>query len=212
MHPSARFRPATPADADAAVPLIYSSGPDAFDYVFCVPRKANAQDFLRAAFLGGDTQFGWRNHVVVELDGRLIGIGAAWGSERTLRYSLQALRRFWRIYGWRHVFGVLVRGLRTESVIRPPRPGCLYIAHLGIAPECRSQGLGHALLDWFAVRGRTAYRTLALDVAVTNPRAQALYERLGFRVCEERISNLSNAHGSVPSTRYMERSNTDGRL
>lgn len=207
MHPDARFRQATPQDVDAAVPLIYSSGPDAFNYVFGVPEKASAQDFLRAAFLGGDTQFGWRNHSVVELDGRVVGVGAAWGAEQTLRFSLQAVRRFWRIYGWRHVLGVVLRGLRTESVIRPPRPGCLYVAHLGVAPEYRSQGLGHALLHWFAERGRSAYPTLALDVAETNSRAQALYEKLGFRVCAERRSTLRNAHGFVPGASYMERPN-----
>lgn len=33
------FRRATSADAEAAVPLIYSSGPTAFDYVFSHPAR-----------------------------------------------------------------------------------------------------------------------------------------------------------------------------
>jgi len=36
---SITFRTATPADADAAVPLIYRSGPATFDFVFTVPGK-----------------------------------------------------------------------------------------------------------------------------------------------------------------------------
>jgi hypothetical protein len=36
---SIAFRMATPADAEAALPLIYSSGPAAFDYVLAVPGK-----------------------------------------------------------------------------------------------------------------------------------------------------------------------------
>jgi len=36
-----------------------------------------------------------------------------------------------------------------------------------------------------------------------NPRAQALYERLGFVVTEERKSTLRNAHATVPDHRRM---------
>ena len=36
------FRPARPEDVDAAVPLIYSSGPDAFDYAFARPGRNSA--------------------------------------------------------------------------------------------------------------------------------------------------------------------------
>jgi len=42
-------------------------------------------------------------------------------------------------------------------------------------------------------------------VAVTNPRGQALYERLGFVVTGERRSSLSNASATVPDHRHMER-------
>ena len=46
---------------------------------------------------------------------------------------------------------------------------------------------------------------MVLDVAVSNPRAQALYERLGFAVTGERASSLANAQGAVPGHRRMER-------
>ncbi len=54
---SIKFRPALPDDVEAAVPLIYSSGPDAFDFVFNVPGRATAQDFLRQAFVDGAGAF-----------------------------------------------------------------------------------------------------------------------------------------------------------
>jgi ribosomal protein S18 acetylase RimI-like enzyme len=47
-------------------------------------------------------------------------------------------------------------------------------------------------------------RTAALDVAVGNPRAQALYERLGFVVAAERVSTLRNAQATVANHRRME--------
>src|SRR5262245_38093876 len=45
------FRPAETADADAVVPLIYSSAPAAFDFLFAVPGRGEARDFLRRAFV-----------------------------------------------------------------------------------------------------------------------------------------------------------------
>ena len=47
---SLQFRPARAEDVDAAIALIYSSGPAAFDYVFAGTPKGSAQDFLRKEF------------------------------------------------------------------------------------------------------------------------------------------------------------------
>ncbi|MEI9983177.1 MAG: hypothetical protein WDN69_08175 [Aliidongia sp.] len=44
-----------------------------------------------------------------------------------------------------------------------------------------------------------------LDVAVGNPRAQTLYERLGFVVTATRASRLENRHGRVGDHRRMGR-------
>jgi hypothetical protein len=63
------FRPASPVDADQAVPRICSSAPPAFDFIIAVPGVATASEFLRRAFLDGGGEFAFRNHVVGELDG-----------------------------------------------------------------------------------------------------------------------------------------------
>jgi hypothetical protein len=47
------FRAAAAADVAAAVPLIHSSGPAAFEFVFAVPGLGDAQAFLRRAFVDG---------------------------------------------------------------------------------------------------------------------------------------------------------------
>ncbi|HEV2681194.1 MAG TPA: GNAT family N-acetyltransferase, partial [Rhodanobacter sp.] len=69
------FRPALAADVAAAIPLIHSSGPAAFDYVFAVSGVGDAQAFLRRAFIDGAGEFGWRNHVVGVLDGAVVAVG-----------------------------------------------------------------------------------------------------------------------------------------
>lgn len=199
-----RFRRATPADAAAVVPLIHCSGPAAFDYVFAVPGRARALDYLQRAFLQGDGEFGHRNHTVVEVDGVVAGVGAAWGSEANLRFAVAAARQIVTCYGLARAPGVIARGLRVEAVIQPPRPGTWYVAHLGVHPEARSRGLGESLVLHLLDEGRRrGCRTAELDVATTNARAEALYERLGFRVRGERTSALANAQGTVPNHRRM---------
>lgn len=199
-----RFRRATPTDADAVVPLIHCSGPAAFDYVFAVPGRARALDYLRRAFVQGDGEFGHRNHTVVEVDGVVAGVGAAWGSEANLRFAVAAARQILGCYGLARAPAVIARGLRVEAVVQPPRPGAWYVAHLGVHPQARCRGLGEALVLHLLDEGRRrGCRTAELDVATTNARAEALYERLGFRARHERRSTLANAQGTVPDHRRM---------
>src|SRR4051794_5913798 len=114
------FRPATPSDVDDAVPLIYSSGPAAFDYVFNVPGHASAQEFLRRAFLDGAGEFGYRNHVVGVAYGVVVAVGAAWSGASTLSFTLAAARQILGCYGPIAGPSVMIRGIRVESVIPPP--------------------------------------------------------------------------------------------
>jgi ribosomal protein S18 acetylase RimI-like enzyme len=200
------FRQATPADAAAAVPLIYSSGPAAFDYVFALDGHATAQAFLRRAFVDGAGEFGWRNHCVGELDGEVVAVGAGYGGESGLAFLRAAARQILAHSGPRRAAGVIARGLRVERVIPPPARRWHYLAHLGVAPALRGQGIGRRLIEHLIAQGRAqGKRRLVLDVAVGNPRAQALYERLGFRVTAQRQSQLARGQAVVPDHRRMER-------
>jgi ribosomal protein S18 acetylase RimI-like enzyme len=204
-----RFRAATAQDAMAAVPLIHSSGPAAFDYVFAVPGRSTAPAFLQRAFIDGAGEFGWRNHIVGELEGVVVAVGAGFGGAAALAFTLAAARQIFAHYGLRHAPGVIARGLKVERVIPPPARGMHYLAHLGVSPLLRDQGIGRALIDELIRRGVQAGRSrMVLDVAASNPRAQALYERLGFAVTGERHSALANAQGALPDHRRMERTAT----
>jgi ribosomal protein S18 acetylase RimI-like enzyme len=199
------FRPAEPSDVDAAISLIYSSGPQAFNFVFTCPGQGNAQDFLRHAFVHGAGEFGYRNHIVGVEDGKVVAVGGAWSGKSGLSFMLAAAQQILRHYGWLAGVRVIVRGLRTEAVIPPPPRNRLYIGHLGVLPARQSCGIGRLLIEHLiALRKADGFTVAALDVAVTNQRGQALYERLGFAVTVERHSTLSNAHGTVANHRRME--------
>jgi len=200
------FRAATPMDIADAVPLIYSSGPSAFDYVFDVGNSLGAQEFLRFAYLRGG-EFGWQAHRVAEIAGRVAAVGAAFDGRAVLRFTIAGALQILRFYGPIRAWGVMVRGLRTETVIQPPRAQEYYLCHVGVREELRGRGIGarfmrHLLEGLDADRHRCA----TLDVAVTNPRAQLLYERLGFVVEALRASKLENRRGRVANHYRMSRS------
>jgi ribosomal protein S18 acetylase RimI-like enzyme len=100
-------------------------------------------------------------------------------------------RPFRDLLGWVGALRAVV-GLRMANH-RPARDE-LYVDGVAVAAEARGQGIGTLLMDEAAAIAReTGKRWLRLDVISTNPRAQALYERLGYRVTK------------VTPTRWMAR-------
>lgn len=198
------FRPATPEDVEAAVPLIYSSGPAAFDFVFAQDRPNGAQDFLRHAFRQGGGEFGRRNHVAGVAEGRVVAIGAGWDGRQSIAFTLAAARQIFGFFGPIKAWGVIIRGLKVESVIRPAGAGEFYVGHLGVDPAMRSRGLGAKLMTYLLALAIACPKAV-LDVDAGNPRAQALYERLGFVVTATRVSKLHSRYDRVGDHRRMEK-------
>ncbi|MEN0106268.1 MAG: GNAT family N-acetyltransferase [Pseudomonas sp.] len=195
---SLTFRPARADDVDAAIPLIYSSGPAAFDYVF---GQAQVKDFLRQVFIGKRGQFSHRQHWVGERDGQVVAAGTLVSAEANLSNMLAATWQILRFYGIKAP-GVMYRGLQMEHLIQPPKKRLSYLAHLGVQTELTGQGIGSQLIDYLLKLGcARGLPKAALDVSAENPLAQALYERLGFEVKAQRISTLPG----VPDHHYMER-------
>lgn len=201
-----QFRQARPGDVHQAVPLIYSSGPTIFDYLFTHKSTGSPQKYLHSAFMQGVGQHGFQTHTVATVAGQVVGVGSCFSGKEALGFTLATGRQIFSIFGPLHCWNIMYKGLRVEQILPPPKGETHYIAQLGIAPEWRGQGIGTQLLENLLEQGRTAQRKVAaLDVAVDNPRAQALYERLGFVVIRERKSTLANAYGKVGDYRRMEK-------
>lgn len=200
-HPPCQFRPATPQDAEAAVPLIYSSGPQAIDYGF--PRHAKTQqDFLHFAFTDGQGFLGYQNHTVATLDDQVVGIAALYNLSAYLRLTLAHLWQLWRFYPAWKLTDLAVRGVHLTSLMPPPAQSMHYLAHFAVAKQFQSTGIGKCMLDYHRAQARALGRhQFALDVSVNNPRAQALYERYGFSVGKE--NRFSGPGAAVPNTRRL---------
>lgn len=186
-----QIRPATPEDALVAVPIMYLSGPAAFDFVFVDDRHPSAQDFLLDAFRLPGGEFGYTNHTVVTHNEQVIGIGACFSAKTSIAFMITIIPQIIRFYGILRGIRVIRRGLKVEQLFQLPPANKHYFAHLAVAPEWQGHGIGSRLLGHFLERSRAEGQTHAvLDVSTRNPRAETLYARIGFRTIEERTTSL----------------------
>lgn len=177
------YKKATPGDVDIAVPLIYSSGPAAFEYVFKVSEELDAQRFLRYAFVRKGSEFSYDNHDLVCLDEEKVGTISTYSGKDIGGFTRKAMQYILQYYGVLKGIGVLYRGLKLEQIIAPPKGNTHYLAHVAVDPQYRGRGIGTAMMNDKIVEGvRMGRHTASLDVSIENPRAQALYENLGFEV------------------------------
>lgn len=191
--------PAGKNDSRHLAPLIYSSGPAAFDYVFL----HRGLDFLNANLLLPHSSFSHSAHWVAreQPDGEAIGCASLFTRAQHDQRHNANIAAIVRWAGWRSPL-MLVRGLKVESLIPAPPASTLHIAHLGVAPTRRGQGIGARLIELAVEQAQTQQiDRLSLDVSAENPRAQALYQRLGFEVKRTqkcKIPGLADHH-------YMEK-------
>ena len=75
-----------------------------------------------------------------------------------------------------------VEGRVAGSLWLENQTGLIYVADLQVLPELQGRGIGTAVLRGLIDEAVERGVALALAVLPANPRAQRLYDRLGFRV------------------------------
>ena len=97
------------------------------------------------------------------------------------------------------------KGIQLQNLMSPPERDAVFIQKVGVSEDMRGKGVGTALMTEQINSARDkGFRRCVLDVAVTNPHAQLLYERLGFRVVEQRKWNITGSAVHVPDMKRME--------
>jgi ribosomal protein S18 acetylase RimI-like enzyme len=100
-------------------------------------------------------------------------------------------RPYRELLGW---WGALRAIANLRMAAHRPARGELYIDGIAVSPLARSRGIGTRLLGEVAAIAREqGMHWVRLHVIDSNPRARALYERVGYRVTK------------VESFRYLER-------
>lgn len=193
------FRAAEPSDVDAMVPLIYSSGPAAFEYAFKVSEHKSAQDFLKYAFVRPGSEFSYTNHTcVIDGEGDVVGSGAAFSEKEANGFTIKAIQYIFGFYGLWQGIKVIKRGLAVEQIIAPPKGQTEVLVHLGIRPDRQGRGFGSKMIQYFIENAQSKnMATASLDVSVENEKAMALYKRVGFKVTKKNPSSLRNQFSYV---------------
>lgn len=200
------LKPCTAKDVNEAVPLIYASGPDGFEFVF-KNDKVSAQDYLKYAFVKQGGEFSYDNHYALYDGEELVGVGAVFNKEKAAGFTFKDGFNIIKFYG----FGFLPRalnGLKAETIIKLPAKNEIVLAHLGIKEGLRGKGYGTSLInELMKVANKTESEYFVLDVSEENPKAQKLYERLGFQVFKNYVSKFKNKYSYLPNHSRMELKN-----
>ena len=203
------IRPARPEDREAAALLYVSAAPYYDVFAGSGPR---ARRVLAGVWPRRGHTASWEICRVVELDGRIVGVLAAFPARAGDRLA----RRFLglavvRMPAWR--WPVVLRHLRASARITPhPPPGSLYVDALAVADGARRRGIATALIADALEQARAAgLEGVALDTGIENTDAQALYEGAGFerrgerRAPDERTARAVGGAGFVSYYRATSR-------
>ncbi|PJZ84848.1 GNAT family N-acetyltransferase [Leptospira harrisiae] len=194
------IRNASPKDVGTIVPLIYSSGPKAWTFVFDEGKKTSF-DFLNSSYVKRGNTVSYTNHYVAEINGKVVGSILSYTQPSFLALTAGTALRILSIYKW-NAPKVMARGLKTETIIQPPKSGCLYLGHIAVSETERNKGIAKQLIEYIIAKD-TKFKKISLDVSAENKPAISLYQKLGFEIKETR--HPLGWEGIIPSHHYMEK-------
>lgn len=150
----------------------------AADGLFGAMLGSAADEVIANASLRAGTEFDVASAVFAEAAGQVVGMcsGSMTNPDAGLPLTL-------RDVGWRapRALAVALWTYPLLSALTRRGPGEWYLQSIAVDSQVRGGGVGSMLFADAIERARTAGATrLVLDVADDNPRARALYERLGM--------------------------------
>lgn len=170
-------RPAAPPDLDAAARVLVAAFPREFRLLF--GRRQRVAEEVAAHVLYSDYPEGHGAWVASE-DGRIIGLLLLESPPQVRQH--RTWRLAWHV-AWRHV-GLWGLPRLAVALVMPRytvQPGEAYVRAIGVLADHRGRGAGTRLLECAEEWGRRqGKRWLGLHVHSENPRAHALYRRVGY--------------------------------
>jgi ribosomal protein S18 acetylase RimI-like enzyme len=190
MSASITLRPATPEDAAAAAPLIYSTMGTLGDFLFGQPSPEGTIRVLAALFREPGHILSHQFSTLAEAEGTIAGIAQEIPEADLSKATLRLPWAFTKCFGWRAAIGLAWRGfpLAFEG---DAEAGELYVNTLAVASAYRKRGIGRALLEDAERRARDLnIPACSLSVMLHNTEAFNFYQRVGFRIDRKVISKL----------------------
>lgn len=96
---------------------------------------------------------------------------------------------------------ILLGGAPAGSLITARDPGVLHLIEIALVPGARGRGIGTIVLRHLLALADDERRTVRAFVYRTNPRAHALYRRLGFTdvAADELMFTIERTPGPAPA-------------
>jgi ribosomal protein S18 acetylase RimI-like enzyme len=181
--PGLTFTPATRDDAPFVTPLIYDIGRRDLDRLFTdLAAGLSPVDVVESFYRAPGGMFSWRNTEVALVGGIPAGFITAYRTASRNGSSAWLARAAGQL-GVHALLLLAWRGAVVARAMQRHLPGSWYVAFVGVDPLQQSLGIGSSLIERSVQTARASgCSCVELDVDVDNPRAQALYERLGFHV------------------------------
>lgn len=194
-----QIRNATRQDEGNVAELIYYSGSVIYDFLYKTP-KTSAVQFIHFEYVSGRGFCGYRNADLVIIDDRIVGTICAYSGKQFFWALLGTVVNIFIFFGPIEGWAALLRANYVGRAMRKVFRSHLYLANMGIIPELRGTGIGSALLKSQVQNAReNGYDTVSLDVADDNPKAEALYRRLGFQMEKGKVASVSRKKHAIPS-------------
>ena len=198
------IRKARKNDLGKIAELIYSAGPELYDFIY-LTTKTNALDYIRFEFESGIGLCGYKNVTVFVKDNIVVGTGCFYSGKEYKKLLAGTLMNMIKFFGPIQVLSALLRSNHVISVIKEPRKTELYLANFGVSPELRGTGIGSRMVQTqIEAAKENGYQSFSLDVADTNPKAEALYSRLGLEIVDFKKFSGRRKGMKVPNTKKME--------
>ena len=136
--------------------------------------EEHTQTFAREICMREDVLYSWKNTTIAVIADKPVAMITAYEGRNYREMRLRTMQIV------KERLGVEFPGMEDEAL-----PGEYYLDSLAVWPEYRQQGLGRMLLKHAINEGKALGLVVTLAVDPANPRAQQLYESLGFKPAGE---------------------------
>lgn len=182
MKAGITIRHALPEDGTLAADLIFSTGPDLFDFVFYHDRQKNLK-LIGRLFAEETNSFCHTCAHIAERDGQPAGLIHVVDFEEKKLGNQTLAGSLVKQMGW---FAFLIRTPRfmiVDHLIPEIGENAYYIQHLATIKSHRGNGIGCSLLEFCEEKAiKRQLGCLVLDVESTNANAISLYQSFGFHI------------------------------
>ncbi|MCG8312600.1 MAG: GNAT family N-acetyltransferase [Pseudomonadales bacterium] len=195
------IRSAKPSDQGKIAELMYSSGADLYDYIY-KSQNSHPLDYIRWEFGTGRGLCTHKLLTVAVVDNTVVGTGTFYDGAAYQKMSTGASLNLMRYYGLKTIPRA-VRAMDSTRLMQAPKRDELYLANFGVSPELRGTGIGSKIIKHKIAEAKDqGYRLMSLDVSTQNPKAEALYQRLGFVVTKTK--SMKGRDGKQYACKKME--------